>query len=475
MPNLPCHPPAGFSVIELVVVMLCLGALTSIALPALGGPRNDSKDAVAQHNVRVAYSVAKAYFATGETYAGFDPPALAADSPLTGTFATDVLVPGPTADPALISIVTADAVQIELCAASRGQRVFCIRDRGNGPRYADASGSYTALGPYASTWSDSEAGIAADDPLPGTLTASSGSSNGGTTGQSGSGGGTGTSTGSGSGSTGGSTGSGGGSTGGSGGGGTPSGGIVIGSMPVAGMVGLDSISAKNNLSASAPVATNGQLTAGNNSSLSGVQLSYNASNPSFGAHSSIGEVTRRTVDQGPFVLAPVVMQGSENTNDNPALLNQTAGSVQYTAASRSLVLGNNASITLNSGTYNLCSLSMGNSSTISVAAGATVVFLLDSPDRPGSGCPAGSGTWTMGQNITLANSGPASEFQIGIYGFADGSQTVSFNNSFSFTGVLYAPQTNLVFKNSAQITGALGAKSITAKNSLDFSWDPSLG
>ncbi len=67
----------GFTLIELMVVVLIIAILIAIAIPTFLGLRSRAQDRSAQSDLRNGLTAAKAYYTDGETFVGFETGAVA--------------------------------------------------------------------------------------------------------------------------------------------------------------------------------------------------------------------------------------------------------------------------------------------------------------------------------------------------------------------------------------------------------------
>jgi hypothetical protein len=179
-----------------------------------------------------------------------------------------------------------------------------------------------------------------------------------------------------------------------------------------------------------------------------------------------------------FVLAPVDQGTSATQNDNNRICvaDTCTGSVSWNAASRTLELTNDGTVTLSGDVYSFCKIDLRNFSKLRIAARTTPLRIyFDTPEA----CGAPSGNYmqlslAQSSGIVNLNTDPTT-LQIMVAGSSSHASSIEFHNTgdaaLDVVMTIYAPLSTVLFENSTRIKGALAAKSIQLQNSVEITYD----
>jgi type IV pilus assembly protein PilA len=130
----------GFTLIELMVVVLIIAILIAIAIPTFLGLRERAQDRAAQAELRDGLTAAKAYYTDDETYTGFDDAMAASIEPSLNW----------AGDEPNINSVSDDPDTVILTQQSESDTWFCIQDvdgtTGYGESDVNEAGAVAACG-----------------------------------------------------------------------------------------------------------------------------------------------------------------------------------------------------------------------------------------------------------------------------------------------------------------------------------------
>jgi type IV pilus assembly protein PilA len=129
----------GFTLVELMVVVLIIAILIAIALPTYVGARERAADRAIQADLRSGLAVAMGYYVDGKSYTGFDVARAQSEEPNVRWMS-----PGPPPH-GLVDIEVASGDYLLLVGRSQSDTYYClaqvsgnpITDRGKGSDFTD--------------------------------------------------------------------------------------------------------------------------------------------------------------------------------------------------------------------------------------------------------------------------------------------------------------------------------------------------
>ncbi len=157
---------AGFTLIELMVVLLIMAILLAIAIPTFLGVKGSAQDRAVQSNLTNALTSAKASYANSDSYAtaaSLEVSSLSADEPNL-TFETGAATTG--SNNVAVNVST-DGQQLLLVAYSQSGTCWAVAD--NEGTTAAITGTPSALGTQYTSWAESSNACSAAT-LPSSLT-----------------------------------------------------------------------------------------------------------------------------------------------------------------------------------------------------------------------------------------------------------------------------------------------------------------
>ena len=140
----------GFTLIELMVVVLIIAILIAIAIPTFLGARQRAQDRAAQSNVRNAFTAEKTFYTDGQAYTGVVADMTAIEPSLTYTTTAGSLAASGNLVYLAASTTTTTNDTVTLGAQSGSGKCFWLRDNtATGTKYATSNAPCVVPGSIA--------------------------------------------------------------------------------------------------------------------------------------------------------------------------------------------------------------------------------------------------------------------------------------------------------------------------------------
>jgi hypothetical protein len=248
-----------------------------------------------------------------------------------------------------------------------------------------------------------------------------------------------------------------------------------------GVIGRDWVALASNADITADTATNGDLTFGDGASTflcGNIQVGVGHAVLPVGTAPSCGG----QVLQGEILLSPVNQADVRTNNSNAKFFSQNpitgtktdvcwngvngSGAASTSCGSRELLIDHNSGVTLTSGNYSFCKLTMRQNSVLQVASGSTVRIYFDSPEACGYASGVVQLDMTSNTEITANGTSGATDFALLFVGSESRSTSINLasntlaNQACNQNFVVYAPRTSINFASNASYCGAIAGKTI---------------
>jgi type IV pilus assembly protein PilA len=153
----------GFTLIELMVVVMIIAVLLAIAIPTFLGSQNKAKDRSAQSSLRNTLTAAKTIYTDGQDYTAAGPGLAAAAAPAGNLVRAEpslaFVVPGTAStDPKTVSVATTASTFYGAAMSSSGTCYYIKDDIAAGTTYgqtstaADCTGTKALTAAYTAAW-----------------------------------------------------------------------------------------------------------------------------------------------------------------------------------------------------------------------------------------------------------------------------------------------------------------------------------